>query len=43
MSLCPSCHNRKTRVVEQQGKELTVKGCDINGMPLDPRHPWFKP
>jgi 5-methylcytosine-specific restriction enzyme A len=42
MSLCASCHNRKTRVVEQQGKELTVKGCDVNGMPLDPTHPWFK-
>jgi HNH endonuclease len=28
MSCCESCHNRKTRVVEQQGKELTIKGGD---------------
>ena len=41
-SLCVSCHNRKTRIVEQQGKELTVKGCDANGMPLDPVHPWCR-
>jgi 5-methylcytosine-specific restriction protein A len=39
-SLCISCHNRKTRVVDQQGKELTTKGCDVSGMPLDPVHPW---
>jgi 5-methylcytosine-specific restriction enzyme A len=43
MSCCASCHNRKTRVVEQLGQELTIKGCDANGMPLDPDHPWFKP
>ena len=42
MSLCTSCHNRKTRIVEQQGKDLTVKGCDVNGMPLDPKHPWYR-
>jgi hypothetical protein len=29
-SQCASCHNRKTRIVEQLGEELTVKGCDIN-------------
>src|SRR5262245_20827350 len=42
MSCCTSCHNRKTRIVEQQGKELTVKGCDERGYPLDPRHPWYR-
>jgi Bifunctional DNA primase/polymerase, N-terminal/HNH endonuclease len=41
MSLCASCHNRKTRVVEQLGEELTMKGCDVDGMPLDPGHPWY--
>ena len=39
-SQCASCHNRKTRVVEQLGEQLSVKGCDINGYPLDPNHPW---
>jgi 5-methylcytosine-specific restriction enzyme A len=42
MSCCASCHNRKSRIVEQMGKELTVKGCDENGYPLDPRHPWYQ-
>jgi hypothetical protein len=38
MSCCTSCHNRKTRIVEQQGKQLTpkgIKGCDAHGNPLD--------
>jgi 5-methylcytosine-specific restriction enzyme A len=42
MSCCASCHNRKTRVVEQLGAELTIKGCDEFGYPLDPRHPWYQ-
>lgn len=41
-SLCVRCHNRKTRIVEQQGKQLTVKGCDEHGMPLDPKHAWYE-
>ena len=41
MSMCASCHNRKTRG-EQLGKELPIKGCDVYGYPLDPRHPWYK-
>lgn len=32
--LAHECHSRKT-----QGKRLTY-GCDVNGMPLDPDHPW---
>jgi 5-methylcytosine-specific restriction protein A len=40
-SQCASCHNRKTRIVEQMGKELTIKGCDVHGDPLDPNHPWY--
>ena len=39
---CASCHNRKTRIVEQLGEELTVKGCDVYGYPLDPNHPWYR-
>jgi hypothetical protein len=41
MSCCAACHNRKTRG-EQLGKELPIKGCDIYGYPLDPRHPWYQ-
>jgi 5-methylcytosine-specific restriction enzyme A len=39
-SCCTPCHNRKTRVTEQLGKEPTIKGCDELGYPLDPNHPW---
>lgn len=45
LSCCTSCHNRKTRIVEQQGKELTpkgIKGCDVHGNPLDSNHPWYR-
>jgi 5-methylcytosine-specific restriction enzyme A len=41
VSCCTSCHNRKTRLVEQLGVELTIKGCDVYGYPLDPSHPWY--
>jgi 5-methylcytosine-specific restriction protein A len=41
MSMCASCHNRKTRG-EQLGAELPIKGCDVYGYPLDPRHPWWE-
>lgn len=41
-SMCESCHNRKTRHVEQLGKAEAPKvwGCDEFGYPLDPAHPW---
>jgi 5-methylcytosine-specific restriction enzyme A len=42
MSMCVRCHNRKTRIVEQQRKQLIDKGCDTNGMPLDPKHPFYR-
>ena len=38
-SLCKPCHSAKT-MAEFHGRAITVKGCDANGMPLDPRHPW---
>lgn len=36
---CAPCHSRKT-AMEQAGKEWTVKGCTVAGIPLDPNHPW---
>jgi 5-methylcytosine-specific restriction enzyme A len=42
MSCCESCHNTKTRVVEQLGRKFTPKvinGCDVNGRP-DNQLPW---
>lgn len=38
-SLCHSCHSRVTHAW-QHGRDVRVKGCDANGMPLDPAHPW---
>lgn len=32
--LCHSCHSRKTARGDR------VIGCDVNGWPLDPSHPW---
>jgi len=39
-SLCERCHNTKTRAEQLGETNWFYKGCDINGMPLDPRHPW---
>jgi 5-methylcytosine-specific restriction protein A len=36
LSLCPVCHNSKTRVIEQLGRKFLYCGCDINGMPIAP-------
>ncbi|KCB28576.1 HNH endonuclease domain protein [Bordetella hinzii L60] len=36
-SLCHSCHSIKT--ARDHGKSVYM-GCDVNGMPLDPDHPW---
>ena len=35
--LCKSCHSEKT-AAEVEGRMM--KGCDVNGWPIDPRHPW---
>lgn len=41
--LCHECHSRKTRA-EIEGGQIEVLGCDVNGVPLDPAHPWnWKP
>ena len=41
MSLCDACHNRKSRG-EQLGRELPIRGCHLDGSPIDPRHHWYK-
>jgi 5-methylcytosine-specific restriction enzyme A len=35
--LCHECHSRKTAA--DHGKRVAY-GCDANGWPLDPAHPW---
>lgn len=35
--LCHECHSRKT--ARDMGHNVRM-GCDSNGMPLDPAHPW---
>ena len=35
--LCHECHSRKTQA--DMGKRVSA-GCDANGQPLDPDHPW---
>lgn len=37
VSMCKPCHSRKTQA--DMGKTVHM-GCDIQGMPLDPDHPW---
>ena len=34
---CKPCHSRKTNA--DRGHKVAW-GCDVNGMPLDPSHPW---
>ena len=38
-ALCHDCHSLKTHL--DQGHNVYL-GCDVNGMPLDPSHPWNK-
>lgn len=45
VGLCSPCHSEKTQRHEyflRTGKHLPVKGCDVNGNPLDPHHHWNK-
>ena len=42
-SLCLACHSRKTARGTEAGAVRTTKprrGCDADGRPLDPNHPW---
>jgi 5-methylcytosine-specific restriction enzyme A len=36
-SLCASCHSSRKQQLEKSG---SVAGCDVQGIPLDPNHPW---
>lgn len=39
VSLCKQCHDSWKQSREKSGR---IAGCDINGIPLDPTHPWRK-
>ena len=42
-SYCPACHSSKTARGAEAGAVRSSKprkGCDANGNPLDPAHPW---
>ncbi|MGL4573939.1 MAG: HNH endonuclease [Burkholderiaceae bacterium] len=36
-ALCKPCHDRTKQTIERGGIE---SGCDLNGIPTSPRHPW---
>lgn len=36
--LCRPCHSHKT--ARERAGLTRVQGCDVNGWPLDPAHPW---
>ena len=41
-ALCHSCHSIKTNALDRAGgKGVAIKGCDVNGLPLDPDHPFL--
>ncbi len=43
-SLCTPCHSIKTNAVDRKGgKGVAIKGCDVNGLPIDPDHPFLAP
>lgn len=41
-SLCAPCHNGVKQSLESGGDGY-IRGCDLRGNPLDPRHPWNTP
>ena len=41
-ALCPPCHSIKTNALDRAGgKGVAIKGCDADGLPLDPDHPFL--
>lgn len=42
MSMCAGCHSIKTNAKDRAGgKGVAFKGCDVDGLPLDPEHPFM--
>ena len=39
IALCRSCHNAEHH--KMKGNKVS-SACDINGLPIDASHPWFK-
>lgn len=39
-SLCKPCHDGAKQQLEKSG---VLRGCDLNGVPLDANHHWHKP
>lgn len=37
-SLCKQCHDSAKQVMEKKGY---APGCKQDGMPVDPKHPWY--
>ena len=35
--MCKSCHDGAKQEIENTGR---IRGCDLDGVPLDPAHPW---
>lgn len=42
-SLCHECHSKQTLYERFGIDRVPIKGCDINGRPLDPQHHWNNP
>lgn len=38
-SLCAPCHNSRKKMIEKHGYS---QACDVDGLPLDPGHGWFR-
>ncbi len=38
-SMCKPCHSRRT-AARERGIVPRIIGCDVDGWPLDPNHPW---
>lgn len=38
--LCKDCHDRFKQREEKSGRASAA--CTVDGMPIDPRHPWFQ-
>ena len=39
-SLCKKCHDGAKQRMEKSG---VVVGCNLSGLPLDPKHHWQRP